>query len=68
MWVPKFNGLVHALATDINLTEMQQKLDGRLSKMKFLTPKELFQATNFLAKDHDLLRVVFNMSDEKKSA
>ncbi|KAM2475741.1 hypothetical protein PS1_008298 [Malus domestica] len=65
---PKLDGLVHALSTDINLTEMQQKLDGELSKMEFLAPMELFKVTNFLAKEHDLLRVFFKMSDERKSA
>ncbi|TQD78138.1 hypothetical protein C1H46_036307 [Malus baccata] len=36
--------------------------------MEFLSPMELFQVTNFLAKEHDLLRVFFNMSDERNSA
>ncbi|KAB2623898.1 hypothetical protein D8674_037851 [Pyrus ussuriensis x Pyrus communis] len=49
---PKLDGLVHALSTDINLIEMQQKLDGH----------------QLLAKEHDLLMVFFNMSDERKSA
>ncbi|CAN6689005.1 unnamed protein product [Malus baccata var. baccata] len=31
---PKLDGLVHALSTDINLTEMQQKLDSELTKME----------------------------------
>ncbi|RXH83762.1 hypothetical protein DVH24_006015 [Malus domestica] len=65
---PKIDGLVHALSTDINLTEMQQKLDSELTKMEFLSPMDLFKVTNFLAKEHDLLRVFFNMSDERKSA
>ncbi|TQD75383.1 hypothetical protein C1H46_039076 [Malus baccata] len=64
---PKLDGLVHALSTDINLTEMQQ-LEGELTKMEFLVPMELFKVTNFLAKEHDLLRVFFNMSDERKNA
>ncbi|XP_050138455.1 uncharacterized protein LOC126614828 isoform X2 [Malus sylvestris] len=65
---PKLDGLVHALSTDINLTEMQQKLDSELTKMEFLSPMDLFKVTNFLAKEHDLLKVFFNMSDERKSA
>ncbi|CAN6557307.1 unnamed protein product [Malus baccata var. baccata] len=65
---PKLDGLVHALSTDINLTEVQEKLNCELSKMEFLAPMELFQVTNFLAKEHDLLRFFFNMFDERKSA
>ncbi|CAN6553842.1 unnamed protein product [Malus baccata var. baccata] len=65
---PKLDGLVHVLSTDINLTKMQQKLDSELTKMEFLAPMDLFKVTNFLAKEHDLLRVFFNMSDERKSA
>ncbi|CAN6708654.1 unnamed protein product [Malus baccata var. baccata] len=65
---PKIDGLVHALSTDINLTEMQQKLDSELTKMEFLSPMDLFKVTNFLAKEHDLLRVFFNMFDERKNA
>ncbi|KAB2608596.1 hypothetical protein D8674_011764 [Pyrus ussuriensis x Pyrus communis] len=64
----KFDGLVHAFSTDINLTQMQQKLDGELNKIEILAPMKLFQFTNFLAKEYNLLRVFFTMSDERKSA
>lgn len=63
---PKLDGLVHVLSTEINLTELQEKLHGELSKMEFLTSLQLFKVTNFLAKEHDLLRVFFTMHDESK--
>ncbi|KAI5317979.1 hypothetical protein L3X38_037686 [Prunus dulcis] len=63
---PKLDDLVHVLSTEINLTELQEKLHGELSKMEFLTSLQLFKVTNFLAKEHDLLRVFFTMHDESK--
>ncbi|PQQ03133.1 ATPase WRNIP1 [Prunus yedoensis var. nudiflora] len=63
---PKLDGLVHVLSTEINLTELQEKLHGELSKMEFLTSLQLFKVTNFLAKEHDLLRGFFIMHDESK--
>lgn len=56
---PKLDDLVHVLLTEINLTELQEKLHGELSNMKFFTSLQLFKVTNFLAKEHDLLRVFF---------
>ncbi|CAN6685443.1 unnamed protein product [Malus baccata var. baccata] len=52
------------------IADVGPKLDGLVHalKMEFLSPMELFQVTNFLAKEHDLMRVFFNMSDERKSA
>ncbi|RXH83355.1 hypothetical protein DVH24_005608 [Malus domestica] len=41
---PKLDGLVHALATNINLTEMKQKLDGELEKWSFWLPWNYFKS------------------------
>lgn len=65
---PKLDGLVNVLSTDKDLTELQSKLDGELSKMDFLTPVQVFHVTNILAQKHDLLRVFFTMSDERKAS
>lgn len=46
--------------------ELQAKLDGELSKIEGLTGLQVFQATNILATNHDLLRVFFIISDERK--
>ena len=48
---PKLDGLVNVLSTDKDLTELQSKLDGELSKMGFLTPVQVFHVTNILAQN-----------------
>ncbi|KAL6184451.1 hypothetical protein ACLB2K_045852 [Fragaria x ananassa] len=65
---PKLDGLVNVLSTDKDLTELQSKLDGELSKMNFLTPVQVFHVTNIVTQKHDLLRVFFTMTDERKES
>ncbi|XP_024156095.1 uncharacterized protein LOC112164088 [Rosa chinensis] len=63
---PKFEGLINVLSTDKDLADMQGKLGGELRKMDFLSPLQVFHVTNKLAKEHDLLRVFFTMTDKEK--
>jgi hypothetical protein len=63
---PKFEGLINVLSTDKDLADMQGKLGGELRKMDFLSSLQVFHITNKLAKEHDLLRVFFTMTDEEK--
>ncbi|KAL5544962.1 hypothetical protein UlMin_008746 [Ulmus minor] len=48
------------------VAELQVKLDNELSKIEGLSAFEVFHATNILASKHDLLRVFFGMSEERK--
>ena len=63
---PQLAGLVNVLSTEKDLADMQAKLGGELRKIEFLTPLQVFRITNILAKEHDLLRVFFTMTDEEK--
>nr|XP_011464620.1 PREDICTED: uncharacterized protein LOC105351564 [Fragaria vesca subsp. vesca] len=44
---PKIDGLVNVLSTDKELTDLQSRLDGELSKMESLTLIQVFHVTNF---------------------
>ncbi|PQQ18955.1 hypothetical protein Pyn_22532 [Prunus yedoensis var. nudiflora] len=63
---PQLAGLVNVLSTEKDLADMQAKLGGELRKIEFLSPLQVFRITNVLAKEHDLLRVFFTMTDEEK--
>ncbi|ONI21465.1 hypothetical protein PRUPE_2G067700 [Prunus persica] len=49
-----------------DLVDMQAKLGGELKKIEFQSPLQVFRITNVLAKEHDLLRIFFTMTDEEK--
>ncbi|PQQ10304.1 hypothetical protein Pyn_17606 [Prunus yedoensis var. nudiflora] len=63
---PQLAGLVNVLSTKKDLADMQAKLGGELRKIEFLSPLQVFRITNVLAKEHDLLRVIFTMTNEEK--
>ncbi|KAL6285522.1 hypothetical protein ACE6H2_009912 [Prunus campanulata] len=63
---PQLAGLVNVLSTEKDLADMQANLGGELRKIEFLSPLQVFRITNILAKEHDLLRVFFTMTDEEK--
>ncbi|KAL6277118.1 hypothetical protein ACE6H2_020719 [Prunus campanulata] len=60
---PQLACLVNVLSTEKDLADMQAKLGGELRKIEFLSPLQVFRITNVLAKEHDLLRVIFTMTD-----
>lgn len=62
----KIDALIKVLSTDKQVAELQAKLDGELSKIEGLTGLQVFRAINILATNHDLLRVFFTMSEERK--
>ncbi|XP_021809838.1 uncharacterized protein LOC110753277 [Prunus avium] len=62
----KIDVLIKILSPDKKVGELQAKLDGELSKIEGLTGLQVFRATNILATNHDLLRVFFTMSEERK--
>ena len=63
---PKLDGLINVLSHENEVVDLQAKLKSELNNMEGLSRLQLFRATNMLAKDHDLLRVFFTMSDEEK--
>ncbi|CAL9019553.1 unnamed protein product [Prunus brigantina] len=63
---PQLAGLVNVLSTEKDLADMQAKLCGELRKIEFLSPLQVFRITNVLAKEHDLLRIFFTMTNEEK--
>ncbi|XP_024022167.1 uncharacterized protein LOC21400367 [Morus notabilis] len=53
-------------SNDKEVATMQAKLDNELTKIQGLTELQVFRATNILATKHDLLRVFFSMSKERR--
>ncbi|KAM5572598.1 hypothetical protein ABKV19_012579 [Rosa sericea] len=62
----KIDALVNIFSSDKEVAELQAKLDSELNKIDGLTEFQVFRATNILARQHDLLRVFFGMSEERK--
>ncbi|KAK1555261.1 hypothetical protein Q3G72_024090 [Acer saccharum] len=63
---PKLDGLINVLSYEKEVVDLQSKLKNELNNMEGLSRLQFFRATNMLAKNHDLLRVFFTMSAEKK--
>lgn len=62
----KIEGLTNVWSNNREVADMQGKLDKELTKIEGLTELQVFRATNILATKHDLLRVFFSMSTERK--
>ncbi|KAL6174633.1 hypothetical protein ACLB2K_051279 [Fragaria x ananassa] len=62
----KIDAFVNIFSIDKEVAELQAKLDSKLNKIEGLTALQVFRATNILARQHDLLRVFFGMSEERK--
>ncbi|KAF4373566.1 hypothetical protein F8388_025260 [Cannabis sativa] len=62
----KIEGLTNIWSYNGEVADMQSKLDKELTKIEGLTELQVFRATNILATKHDLLRVFFSMSTERK--
>ncbi|PON33240.1 Myb/SANT-like domain containing protein [Parasponia andersonii] len=64
----KIEGLTKVWSNNREVADMQSKLDKELTQIEGLTELQVFRATNILATKHDLLRVFFSMSKERKRA
>lgn len=62
----KIDGLINVWSNDKEVANMQAKLDNELTKIEGLTELQVFRVTNILATKHDLLRVFFSMSKERR--
>lgn len=62
----KIEGLTNVWSNNREVADMQSKLDKELTQIEGLTELQVFRATNILATKHDLLRVFFSMSKERK--
>ncbi|XP_062118023.1 uncharacterized protein LOC133831665 [Humulus lupulus] len=64
----KIEGLTNFWSNNREVADMQSKLDKELTRIEGLTELQVFRATNMLATKHDLLRVFFSMSTERKKS
>lgn len=62
----KIDALINIFSIDKEVAELQVKLDSELNKIEGLTELQIFRATNILARQYDLLRVFFSMSEERQ--
>ncbi|GMN22149.1 hypothetical protein TIFTF001_043459 [Ficus carica] len=65
--VPKLDGLIDVLSTaDKDVAGLQATLYEEIMKIEGLDDDQLYDATNILATNHDMLRVFYNIPDQLK--